>query len=387
MKDKKRFDWRLLVTVFASILFFALVQNYKAVFGVLNRLVSVCMPIIIGLSLAFILNIPMRFFEEKAFASLNKRGGRIWLRIKRPVCMIITFLIVLTLLALLMVIIIPNLKESVMSMVNNLPRYMKQMDKYITELTERFNIPYKLQMLDKVNWDTLAKTLTENASSFIGSTITFTSGIVSALFNLGLAVVFCIYVLLSKERLSAQIKKLMYAFLGVESTGKFFSVLSLSSVVFSKFAVGQGTEALILGVLCYLGMVIFSMPYALMISSLVAVTALVPIFGALIGTVVGAFMILLVNPVQAIWFVVFFILLQQVESNIIYPKVVGKSVGLSGIWVLAAVTIGGGLFGIFGMLISVPACSVIYCLLREAVDKRLGIKPAVILSGDKNEPE
>ena len=185
-----------------------------------------------------------------------------------------------------------------------------------------------------------------------------------------LGIVFAIYLLAQKENLGRQTKKSIRAIFGEERAKKIVDFSSLTNSVFTKFVTGQLTEACIIGVLCFIGMLIFGMPYAGIISILVGFTALIPIFGAFIGTGIGAFLILLENPLKAIWFVIFIIVLQQLEGNLIYPRVVGKSVGLPGIWVLAAVTIGGGLFGVMGMLFSVPICSVLYVMFREYVNRK-----------------
>ena len=204
----------------------------------------------------------------------------------------------------------------------------------------------------------------------IDTTVNITTSIVAAMVDIVLGIVFAVYLLSQKEKLGKQAKKSTRAILGDERSKRFLDITSLANKVFTKFVTGQVTEACIIGVLCFIGMLIFRMPYAAIISVLVGFTALIPIFGAFIGTGIGAFLILLESPIKAIWFVLFIIVLQQLEGNLIYPRVVGKSVGLPPIWVLAAVTIGGGLFGIPGMLFGVPVCSVMYVLFKEFVNKQ-----------------
>ena len=184
-------------------------------------------------------------------------------------------------------------------------------------------------------------------------------------FNFVLGIAFSIYILAAKENLSKLCKRILFSIMKRPKAEKVLSVATMSSKVFAGFVSGQCIEVCIIGCLCFIGMLIFNMKYAAMISCIIAITAFIPVFGALIGTVIGAFMLLLHNPIQALWFIIFIIVLQQVESNIIYPKIMGKSVGLPGIWVLLAVTVGGNLFGVVGMLLSVPVCAVIYCLVGE----------------------
>ena len=209
-----------------------------------------------------------------------------------------------------------------------------------------------------------------NTGAMINKTIGVTSNVLSGLFNFVIGFVLSIYILASKEKLCRQGARLLRVILPEAACDRIFRVLAMSSGVFTKFISGQCVEALILGALCYIGMLIFRMPYALMISALIAVTALIPVFGAFIGTSVGALMILLISPLKAVGFVLFIIILQQIESNVIYPRVVGNSVGLPGIWVLLSVTLFGSIFGAVGLLLGVPFCAVLYCLVRDFVKKR-----------------
>ncbi|HIZ56943.1 MAG TPA: AI-2E family transporter, partial [Firmicutes bacterium] len=234
----------------------------------------------------------------------------------------------------------------------------------------------------QIDWAKLAESVSDflqyGSTNLFHTTVGITTSIFSGFFNLILGSVFSIYLLLQKERLCLQAKKLLFAYLPEQRVHTILRIGSLSNKTFSGFVTGQVVEAAIIGILCFIGMKIFSMPYASMISCLVGLTALIPIFGAFIGTAIGAFLILMDNPMQAVWFILFIIILQQVEGNLIYPKVVGKSVGLPGIWVLTAITIGGSTFGIAGMLFSVPLCSVLYCMLKESVAKRLKNKKITV---------
>ena len=229
--------------------------------------------------------------------------------------------------------------------------------------------------MSDINWTKAVSAVTsylqEHGASIFNTTIGVTTSVFVGLFNFILGFVFAIYLLMQKEKIGGQFKRLLYAYIKKERVDKFLSVMSLAQNAYSRFVTGQLTEAVIIGVLCFIGMLIFSMPYATLISTLIAFTALIPMIGAFIGTAVGALLILMVDPIKALWFIVFIIVLQQFESNLIYPRVVGKSIGLPGIWVLTAVTIGGSLFGILGILLSVPLCSVIYTLLSNAIEKRL----------------
>ena len=225
------------------------------------------------------------------------------------------------------------------------------------------------------NWDSIIQTaidfLKNGAGSVLTSTFSVARTVINYLVNFFIGFVFACYILLQKEKLSRQIKKVLYAFLPEKAVQKTLDVASLSYRTFSNFVTGQCLEAVILGTMFFVVMSIFQFPYALLIGVVIAFTALIPIFGAFIGCVIGAFLILVVNPMKALMFIILFLVLQQIEGNLIYPHVVGGSVGLPSIWVLLAVTVGGSLMGVLGMLIFIPLFSVLYALFREFVYKRL----------------
>lgn len=254
-----------------------------------------------------------------------------------------------------------------------MPQYFEKIEGWwlqIRTLLEHYSI-----VLPEMNLDitSIAEKITNfiATSGVIDKTVGITGSIFSGIFDVVLGLVFSIYILASKEQLGIACKKVLCAFVSKERVIKIVELLALSDKTFTSFVTGQLTEAGIIGVLCFIGMLIFRMPYALAISALVAFTALIPVFGAFIGTAIGAFLILMVNPLKALGFIIFIIVLQQIEGNLIYPKVVGKSVGLPGILVLVAVTIGGGMFGVVGMIVGVPLVSIVYTVLAEVVNKRL----------------
>lgn len=346
------------------------------VWNSLGTVLSIVAPLIIGCSIAFIINLPMSFIEERFFSKKALEKHK-WLRkIKRPASLLLGWLFIIAIFTILLMLIIPELYKTIMNFAQLLPYYM---DSFGYNLIKWFDMLHlNADNIKNFDWNSLSTKLVEYFQSagtlLVGKTLGITTGVFNSVLNLLLGFVFSVYILLSKEKLSAQLKRLYASFVSHQFYDNTMVVLSLANETFSKFLVGQCTEALILGVLCYIGMCIFNIPYALMISSLISITALVPIFGAFIGTAIGAFMILLISPVKAFWFIIFIIILQQLESNLIYPKVVGKSVGLDGIWVLFAVTIGGRFFGVVGLLISVPVFSIIYCLIKAYVHTKLEAK-------------
>ncbi len=366
---------KILFIVAVSILFFTGIQHLDKVASGLGYVFDLLNPFIIGVCIAFIVNVPLKLIEERVFGFLNRKNHKIWNKIKRGVCLLITFAIVIGIVFFIAFIIIPQCSESVDLLAKNIPSYITNIQNFIAEISNKFSIDFSNISFD---WASLGNKLTEflqnQSAIFINTTVGVTSSIFSGIFNFVIGIAFSIYILAQKEKLSMQFKRLFYAYIKKDKVDKGLELAYMTSDTFEKFVKGQFTEAIIIGVLCFIGMLIFGMPYAPMIAVLVGFTALIPVFGAFIGTGIGAFLILMVNPLKAVWFVIFIIVLQQLEGNLIYPKVVGTSVGLPGIWVLAAVTLGGNFGGIFGMLLSVPLSSIIYNILRKSVFERLKIK-------------
>lgn len=373
--NKKFLKYVLLVITFTFFLFWIATNADKA-FGAVEKVVTLFSPFLVGLCLAFIINTLLVPFEKIWDKIPSKKSGKAKAKLKRPVCLILSTLIVIGAVFAIIFMLIPELINTFSSLVKMLPDVAKKLEGWWIDLRvwlEHYNIVLPALDFDtgKV-LDTVNTFISNYGEKFINTTFHITTTIVTFVVNLVLAIVFSIYLLSQKETIGRQAKKVLFAVFRNDKVEKLLSVASLSNQSFSKFVAGQLLEAVIIGALCFIGMLIFRMPYSGVISVLVGFTALIPVFGAFIGTAVGAFLILLVNPMKALWFVVFIIVLQQVEGNFIYPKVVGKSVGLPGIWVLVAVTIGGGAFGIPGMLFGVPVCSVVYVLLKEFVAKRTG---------------
>lgn len=372
--NRKLLKYILIIITFTFVMYSA-ASNTGTVIGTVEKVLSLFTPFFAGLCLAFIINTilcPLEKGWDKVFAKVKKQ--KIKDKLRRPVCLVLSTLIVFGAVFAIIFMLIPEIINTVSSIINMVPDVIGKLDVWwgeFKELLEHYNI-----VLPALDFDfskainTVNNLLSNYGEKFINTTVNITTTIVTFIVNLVLAVVFSIYILSQKEKLGRQVKELIYAVFPRERTKKLFGLAALSNQSFSKFVVGQLLEAVIIGILCFIGMLIFRMPYAGVISVLVGFTALIPVFGAFIGTVVGAFLILLVNPMKAVWFVVFIIVLQQIEGNLIYPKVVGKSVGLPGIWVLLAVTVGGGAFGILGMLFSVPVCSVLYVLAKEFVAEK-----------------
>lgn len=376
MELNKKNILRILGIITFAIVLFGLVQRFETVVLTVQIVLGLLSPILIGLALAFIINVPMSFIERTVFR--NKKQKKWIAKAKRPCSLIITVLLILALVAFIMLLVVPELAKTIMVLsvtipdfLNNLEEWGRNISKDIPGLTEWV---HSLQNI-KIDWDKIGSTVfsffQNGGGNMLLTTFNAATTIFNGILNAVLGIVFACYVLIQKEMLARQMKRLFYAYLPERVSDKILEVCRLSNRTFANFLSGQCMEAVILGTLCFIGMSIFRFPYALMISVLVGALSIIPMFGAFIGVALGGFIILMVSPVQAFWFVVFFIVLQQIEGNLIYPRVVGSSVGLPSVWVLFAATVGANTMGLVGLLINIPLCSVIYTLLGEVVFKRL----------------
>lgn len=360
--------------VFTVILLIAL-WNYSLILDVLGQGVGIVYPFLLGGAIAFVINVPMSFFEEKLFQNQMMKNKKVAQRLARPVSLIITLIVVVSVIGLVVFGVLPKLGDTFISIGKGIQSFMPKAQSWAEEIFHN-NKEIK-EWLDSLtlDWDKIinevVKFFTSGASSVLGSTFVVARRIASGITIFVIAFVFACYILLQKEKLNIQIRKVMYAYMKEDLVKKVLDVCSLSYRTFSNFLTGQCLEAVILGTMFVICMGILQMPYAMLIGVLIAFTALIPIFGAFIGCVVGAFLILTVAPMKALVFVIMFLILQQIEGNLIYPRVVGSSVGLPSIWVLAAVSIGASLMGIVGMLVFIPIVSVLYALLRRDVYEHL----------------
>ena len=368
MKENKKLIRYILIGVTFAVLLYWAVSHFGELAGVARAGLRIVQPFIVGLCLAVIINVLLRKLE-KLWAKIFKKHPDS--KAKRPVCLALSLLVGLAAIALVLFIIVPEILETITSMVESLPQYAARVQGWwsgLAEFLQRWSI--EIPAL-QINTDKLVKTLGDYFAShgtwLVGQTVSITASIFAGLMQTIVSVIFSIYVLTQKETLGSQIKRLLAVTMPQKKRDKLYYFTELCNEAFSNFVTGQLIEAVIIGFLCFLGMLVLRLPFAPVVSVLVGATALIPVLGAYIGAAGGALLILLDSPLKALIFIVFLVILQNLEGNLIYPKVVGEAVGLPGIWVLVAVTVGGGLFGIPGMLVSVPLCSVLYTLLGEYV--------------------
>lgn len=372
--NKKTFRQILLLITFTVLLYWSL-NHFEVLGKLISSVLGIISPFIVGFSIAFVVNVVLRGLEKLWDKHIKNKPIA---KFKRGICLTLSIFIVLGIIFAILFIVTPEFMKTMDSFIDMLPSYIKTIESRWNSFSETLNkhsiVLPEFDIDEEKLITTIGNFLKQKGQIFVDTTINITASIFSAIFNFVIAFAFSIYVLAQKESLGNAARRVSTAIFKEDKTEKIFSFVSLVNKSFTNFVTGQLTEAVIIGVLCFVGMLIFAMPYAPAISVLVGFTALIPVFGAFIGTAVGAFLILLVEPIKALWFIIFIIVLQQLEGNLIYPKVVGKSVGLPGILVLAAVTIGGNAFGIVGMLLSVPICSVVYTLAVQAVEKKLNTK-------------
>ena len=357
----------ILIITYIALIIFVLV-NFEKILSILGYIINIFSPFIFGAIVAFVLNVLVNFIERKLFGKVKKKT---WLKIKRPLSIAISVVLVIFIIVFIMNLLIPQLKNSVSLFTDSLPTYKED----IINIMNKFNL--EETTIKKVSdyLDNFGKVITDyikgNSKDVITVTTEVATSLIAIISKAVIAIVFAIYIIAQKETLKRQFNKLMSAYLKPRTVNRINKYASMANTTFSNFVTGQCLEALIFGSLCFLGMLILRLPYATTIAVLLGFTALIPVFGAFIGTFLGAFLILMISPIKATIFVVFILVLQQIEGNLIYPKVVGKSVGLPGIWVLLSVTIGASVGGILGMLIATPLCSLLYILLRQAVNDRI----------------
>jgi len=365
-----KLSWKDCFKIGISIFVLYLAVHYwERAAGLVAGLFGAAIPLIVGGIVAYLVNILMSAYEKRYFPQ-SKNAAII--KSRRPVCMVLAFLTLIAIVVLIFGLIIPQLSECIGVIIEELPGFMEQVILLADEL--KLFDPETLQSLEAIDWKSQIGKLVEFVSSGLGNVVDVVVSAVSSVFSwivTGLlSTIFAIYLLSGKETLNEQCHRILKRYLPESVYGKIFYFVHILDDCFHRYIVGQCTEAVILGTLCAFGMAILRLPYAMMIGALVGFTALIPVAGAYIGAGVGAFMILTVDPFKAVIFLVFLVILQQLEGNLIYPKVVGSSMGLPGIWVLAAVTVGGGIAGIGGMLLGVPLAATAYRIIRDDVRKK-----------------
>ena len=385
--DKKAFKSIILIIAIA-VLFLWIALNHETVLEVISYVIGIIMPLILGACMAFIFNVLMRAIETKVFIHIskrvdgNKKSGKMWNALKRPLSLILSLLLIFGIITVIVLLVIPELRNSIERLIEDVPDYINMVEGWIHQISSNFGIETDIEF-SQLDWNEVLRQVGDffsgEESDIFGAAAKVTSSVFSGVTTAVLGFVFSLYILLKKETLGKQTKSLIFAYLPRKSAKKILGVGRLSNEIFSNFIGGEFIIAIIMGIITFislfvLGLFVGGMPFKLMISVLIGVSALIPIVGPIVATAIGFLLILIEDPFKALLFVIVIIIIQQFEGNIIYPKVVGKSIGLPGIWVLLAVTVGGSMYGVLGMIIAVPVFSVLYVLLKRSVKIRIGKK-------------
>ena len=383
MEVNKKALRSLIGGVILCIVVYWLLHETDRVKSVIKAVTNLVYPFVLGAALAFILNVPMRAIE-RLLGGIPKAG------LRRALALLLTFIAIILVLAIVVILLIPQIDATAKTFVGELPGFFERTERKIGEFLA--DNPKILEWLtentdlEKFDWMSVVQKAAQIAgnsvSTIVNGAFSAVGSVVKILVNAVIGLVFALYCLGRKEVLARQGRRLLYSLLPEPISDEIVRILRMTNSAFSNFISGQCLEAVILGAMFAVAMAIFGMPYIPLVTVLISVTALVPIVGAFVGCIVGAFFILVDSPIQAVWFVVMFLVLQQIEGNLIYPRVVGTSIGLPGMWVLVAVTVGGDTMGVGGMLLMIPLASVIYALMREFTDFRLGhlnIDPAKLM--------
>lgn len=377
--EPKRFKSYLGLIAFTVILLFVML-NFGVVWGLLGLVTNVVMPFFVGFIIAYLINMPYVFFADKAYKGLDNRG-RFLKKMRKPLALVTAYIIVFGVIAFLVVILIPQLTDSVNQLVKNFSGYAQSFQKFLTDFLGNYfgiKLDNDSDIMNFIN--NLVKTVTGGelntllknlASTIAPSVFDITKNFTTSVINLGMGIIVSVYFMGCKDKLIFQTKKLCYAYLPKRIVPKVMEIGDLSNNIFGKFVYGKILDSLIIGVLCFIVMSICGFDYPPLISVIIGVTNVIPVFGPFIGAIPSIFIMLMIDPIEAVWFTVFILILQQIDGNLIGPKILGNSIGISGFWIMASVIIGGGLFGFFGMLLAVPLFSTFYVLLGRAVNRRL----------------
>lgn len=355
-----------------------ILMNQAVIVHAFRLFLSVVSPFIMGLAIAFVFNAPMRNIENRLFKS-KFFLSKLPLKSHRLLSYLLTLVLISAIVGAFVISVVPDLTKTIIDFINAVPQAITDLEKWISkEVTLETNVGLWLQSIN-FDWEVVKQNIIlfaqNSVEGWLNSSFNLVSGVFNTFITLTIAFVFSIYVLLGKERLAAQVDKIMRAYLSESRIKSIYKVGHQANEIYSSFVYGQVIEAIIIGTIFFVVLSLLNYPYSILISTIIAFTALIPMVGAMIGLAIGMVLIATLDPIQALWFFVIFQVIQQLENNLIYPYVVGKKVGLPAIWVLVAITIGGSLFGILGIILSIPTFTLGYVLFREQVNERLERKP------------
>ena len=367
MKEKKQAIQTILFVITFTVLLVYFVNHAGVIVGFFSKIISLLLPFIIGCGIAFVINLPMRGIENSLF---KNKDSKLY-KHKRTISMLLSYIVVFAFVFLVIFKVVPEVRDTILTITDKLPGFVDKAKNWLIKYTEKYPEITAQIMSIEIDWEEVGSIFTDKGGSILSTTISVFSSIISTIVNVSVGFVFSLYILTQKEKLGRQLKMIIYAGCKESTADELMVFGKIANTAFSRFFACQFREGLILGSMFAVSMAIFGMPYPLTVGVLMAFTALIPVFGAFIGCFIGGFLILVDNPSMLIWFIVLFFVIQFIENNFIYPKLVGGDVGLSAIWVLLAVLVGGDLMGVVGMFIFIPLVSVLYAYFRSIVFRKL----------------
>lgn len=357
-----------IIVLSVAIILYFVIKNISIFFVGTKEILRILMPFVYGFAIAYILDIPMKVFERTILKPLDKKGN---LKLKRTLAITITYILAGIIIAIVIAILIPELARSIGTLIENIPDYAHSLELYFTEIVTKLNLDANMVNEIIEDFNSISGYITSIGGAILGGLLQFSAGITQSVLNVFIATIISIYMLASKERFFAQVKKLLFAVLPQKPVNYLIELSDHSNKTFKGFLSGKLLDSLIIAIICFVCMNIFNMPYTLLVSFIIGMTNIVPVFGPFIGAIPSVIIIFIASPIKALWFILFVFLLQQFDGNILGPKILGNLTGLSAFWVMFAILLGNGLFGFIGMIIGVPAFAVIYSIVRGAVEINL----------------
>ena len=358
-----------LLVVLAGLSFYFAMLNFDTISGFVTTVLDILRPFVYGFVLAFLLNSPVKYFDRVLGNRIKNK------KLVRAISVAITMVLFFLVIGLLIAVLVPQLMESVVMLIKNIQDFATNLEGYVTTLMNMLQKEFHLNSSLYQNladaWEKILALGSSLLLSGFQGILGLTGQVTTWVLDFFVALIVCVYLLMSKENFFAQIRKVLYAFFKKTTVDKILYVGNLTSVTFNGFIIGKLIDSLIIGILAFICLSILNMPYVLLVSVIIGVTNIIPFFGPFIGAIPSTFIILIVDPMQAVWFMVFILILQQIDGNIIGPKILGNTTGLPAIWVMFAILVGGGLAGFVGMIAGVPTMAVLYTLFRAYVKQRL----------------
>ncbi|WP_346869852.1 AI-2E family transporter [Clostridium sp. UBA5119] len=373
-----------IIVVSVGIILFFIIKNLGGIFNKVGEIIKLLMPFIYGFAIAYLLAIPLKFLEEKVLKFMDKKNQY---KAKRFISITITYISAAILISIVFSILVPELSRSIYTLLENIPEYIKALEEYINNIVIALNLNGDMVEDIVKDFNSISKYITSIAGTAVLDLFQFSANITQYILNIFIATIISIYLLAGKEKFFAQIKKFLYAILPEKPVKYVVELTRSSHKTFIGFLGGKLLDSLIIGIICFVGMKIFKMPYPLLVSFIIGITNIVPVFGPFIGAVPSVIIIFIASPIKALWFILFILVLQQFDGNILGPKILGNSTGLTAFWVMFAILLGNGLFGVVGMILGVPTFAVIYSIIVSVINNALKEKGLPVEAKEYAAPE